>query len=99
MGTAGVDYKLPLIRTSMVNCAGPFKQVRTMAKSKRRRFFVDRRVQGALVLRSVLYWVFCLLTIVVMMIAWRMVTMPILDSGLQGGSLWSEYAPVAVASF
>src|SRR4029079_16554737 len=70
-----------------------------MSKSQRRRVFVDRRVQGALVLRSVFYWIFCLLTIVVMMIAWRMVTMPVLDSGVQVGSLWAEYAPVAVASF
>ena len=70
-----------------------------MASYKRQRFFVDRRVQGALVLRSLFYWVFCLLTIVVMMICWRMVTMPVLESGLQMGSLWAEYAPVAVASF
>jgi hypothetical protein len=70
-----------------------------MAGYKRRRFFVDRRVQGALVLRSLFYWVFCLLTITVMMICWRMVTMPVLESGPQVQSLWTEYAPVAIASF
>jgi hypothetical protein len=69
-----------------------------MSRYKRRRFFVDRRVQGALVLRSLFYWVFCLLTITVMMMAWRMVTMPVLETAGQVGSLWADYAPVAVAS-
>jgi hypothetical protein len=69
-----------------------------MGGYKRRRFFVDRRVQGALVLRSLFYWGFCLLTITAMMIGWRMATMPVLESTAQIGSLWTEYAPVAVAS-
>ena len=69
-----------------------------MSAYKRHRLFVDRRVQGALVLRSLFYWFFCLLTLMVMMLCWRMVTMPVLESGSQVGALWSEFAPVAVAS-
>src|SRR5688500_16507347 len=69
-----------------------------MSVYKRRRLFVDRRVQGALVLRSLAYWICCLVTLMVMMLCWRMVTMPVVEPEMQIGSLWGEFAPVAVAS-
>jgi hypothetical protein len=71
-----------------------------MAKNPRRKLFVDWQVQGALLLRTVMYWIFALLTVTLMLMIWR-----ILNGGLtSGGSgllveMWHHYAPVFVSTF
>ena len=42
----------------------------------RKRFFVDYRVQGALIVRVVLYWLMCLLTMMLLLLGWDMITGP-----------------------
>ena len=64
----------------------------------RKRFFVDYRVQGALVVRVVLYWLTCLLTVMLLLFGWRMATGPIRPLNSQLRELWTLFKPVAVAS-
>ena len=42
----------------------------TDKKALRKHFFVDSKVQGALIARVVLYWVVCLITIALMLLCW-----------------------------
>jgi hypothetical protein len=41
-----------------------------MNRTRRTIFLVDREVQGALMLRMIVYWLFCLLSICLMLICW-----------------------------
>ena len=48
-----------------------------MAKSyKRRQKFVDRQVQGSIVLRTATYWVLCMFTLSLMLFVWQILTSP-----------------------
>ncbi|MEI8376050.1 MAG: hypothetical protein WCJ35_24790 [Planctomycetota bacterium] len=65
----------------------------------RKRFFVDYRVQGALAVRVVLYWLMCLLMITLLLLGWGMVTGPVrrpINAHLT--ELWALYGSAAVAS-
>jgi hypothetical protein len=42
-----------------------------MQRCRRTVFLVDREVQGALMVRTALYWLFCLLSISLMLICWN----------------------------
>ena len=64
----------------------------------RKRFFVDYRVQGALIVRIVLYWLMCLLTIMLLLLGWGMIAGPIRPLNTQLAELWTLYGPAAVAS-
>ena len=64
----------------------------------RKRFFVDYRVQGALVVRVVLYWLTCLLTITLLLLGWGMVTGPVRPLNAHLTELWALYGSAAVAS-
>jgi hypothetical protein len=64
----------------------------------RKRFFVDYRVQGALVVRVVLYWLTCLLTVMLLLFGWRMAAGPVRPLNSQLRELWTLFEPVAVAS-
>ena len=64
----------------------------------RKRFFVDYRVQGALVVRVVLYWLTCLLTVMLLLLGWRMAAGPVRPLNSQLRELWTIFEPVAVAS-
>jgi hypothetical protein len=39
-------------------------------RCRRTTFFIDREVQGALILRTAVYWLFCLLSVALMLICW-----------------------------
>lgn len=69
-----------------------------MGIHNRRRFFVDFKVQGALLLRSVSYWGFCLLSITVMLIIWRVVSGPQQMFRDHLAEVWQRFAPALVAS-
>ncbi len=69
-----------------------------MAKPERKKLFVDPSVQGALLKRIVLYWVFCLLFITVPLLIGKTFTEPDRLFFEQFGSLWSQYWPVLFTS-
>ncbi|MGA2255546.1 MAG: hypothetical protein ABSG53_12855 [Thermoguttaceae bacterium] len=64
----------------------------------RKRFFVDYRVQGALIVRVVLYWLMCLLTIMLLLLGWGMIASPNRPLNTQLTELWTLHGPAAVAS-
>jgi len=67
-------------------------------KCMRKRLFVDPKVQGALAVRVVLYWVVCLITITLMLLCWRIVTGPARLFYTHFDDMWFHYGPALVAS-
>jgi hypothetical protein len=69
-----------------------------MNSSRRTYFFIDREVQGALLVRAAFYWLFCLLTITLMLVCWNAYNGPprrFVDLFLE---LYYRYGPAMVAS-
>jgi hypothetical protein len=71
----------------------------TDKKSLRKKFFVDPKVQGALIARVVFYWVVCLITIALMLLCWRIITGPARIFYTHFDDMWFFYGPPAIASF
>jgi hypothetical protein len=69
-----------------------------MSLNVRRKFLVDRRLQLAVAIRSVVYWCFCVVSIACWILCWWMMSRP--ELMLQGAatSLWYEFGPPLVAS-
>ncbi len=65
----------------------------------RRQLFVDPKVQGALILRVVLYWVICVVTITLMLLCWRILTGPARPFYVHFDEMWFHFGPALVASF
>lgn len=53
-----------------------------MSAGRRRRFFIDREVQGALVAKVLTYWVYCLGTYALFSFCWKTATGPADQHGL-----------------
>jgi len=68
-------------------------------KALRKHLFVDRKVQGALIARVVMYWVVCLITIALMLLCWDIVTGPARVFYRHFDDMWFFYGPAAIASF
>jgi hypothetical protein len=68
-------------------------------KSLRKHLFIDPKVQGALVARVVLYWVLCLVTIMLMLLCWRIMTGPARIFYTHFDDMWFFYGPALIASF
>jgi len=68
-------------------------------KAVRRQLFVDARIQGALVVRAILYWVLCLITITLMLLCWRILTGPAGVFYQHFDEMWFYYGPALIASF
>ena len=66
-------------------------------KQLRKRLFVDPEVQGALVLRVLLYWAVCLITIALMLLCWSIVRTPRLSYN-HLDNMWFHYGPALIAS-
>ncbi len=64
----------------------------------RKQLFVDPKVQGALVLRVLLYWVVCLITITLMLLCWSIVQTPRMFY-THFDDMWFHYGPALIASF
>ena len=71
----------------------------SVKKSLRKHLFVDPKVQGALVLRAMLYWVTCLITVTLMLLCWRIVTGPARVFYTHFNDMWFFYGPAVIASF
>jgi len=68
-------------------------------KRKRKQLFVDPKVQGALILRVVLYWMVCVVTITLMLLCWRIMTGPARPFYTHFDDMWFHFGPALVASF
>jgi hypothetical protein len=68
-----------------------------MARQPRRRLFVDRKLQGALVLRALTYWVWCFVGMTLMLLCWRIVTGPARIFYMHFDEMWFLYAPAVIA--
>jgi hypothetical protein len=68
-------------------------------KKLRKRFFVDPAIQGSLVVRVVMYWMFCLMTVVMMLFCWHVVSGPIAPFWGHFADIWQFYGPALIASF
>ena len=63
----------------------------------RKQLFVDSKVQGALVLRVLLYWAVCLITVTLMLLCWSILRTPrIFYTHLD--DMWFHYGPALIAS-
>ncbi len=65
----------------------------------RKSLFVDSKIQGALIVRVVMYWVYCLITIALMLLCWRIITGPARLFYTHFSDMWFFYGPAAIASF
>ena len=69
------------------------------SKYKRSRFFVDAKVQGALVLRTFAYWWMCLLILTIWLVGWRVLNEPADLFSAHLAAVWNQFGPAAIASF
>jgi hypothetical protein len=69
-----------------------------MKSCRRGQLFVDREVQGTLMLRVVAYWLFCLLTVTLMLLCWNIASGPPRRIGVIFQELYTRYAPALAAS-
>lgn len=69
-----------------------------MAKFRRRIFLVDSQVQGALMMRVVAYWIYCLFTISMLLIWWDLFAGPPRQFMLVLADVYQRFAPAAAAS-
>ena len=67
-------------------------------RHSRRYSLVDPKVQGVLAARVVVYWLMCLLTVGLMIFAWRSMTDPIEQFYAHFREVWLYYGPAAIAS-
>lgn len=68
-------------------------------KYRRGKLFVDPQVQGALILRVILYWVVCLATITLMLLGWRILYgRPDAVFQTHLDEMWFQYGPAMIAS-
>ncbi len=71
-----------------------------MRLTSRKQILVDRKVQGALVLRSVIYWCFGVFALSLIVLCWSAIAGPPgpVFSPARFEQLWEQYGIVAVAS-
>lgn len=67
-----------------------------MVHSPRKKLFVDRAVQGALLTRVAVYWALCLTAATAMMLVWRILTGPARLFYTHFDEMWFYYAPAVV---
>lgn len=69
-----------------------------MNRCRRTRFFIDREVQGSLLLRTAVYWLFCLLSVTLMLICWEAYHGPPRRFVDLASEQFFRYGPALVAS-
>ena len=69
-----------------------------MGRYKRKKLFVDASVQGALVMRAVTYWFYCLVTIAFMMTCWIIFSDRPSSSTELFLRVWGRCGPAFIAS-
>src|SRR5207253_2535801 len=71
---------------------------KAMNTCRRSIFFIDRKVQGALVVRTAIYWVFCLFSVALMLICWSAFAGPPKPFAALAVDLYHRYGPGLLAS-
>lgn len=69
-----------------------------MSHFRRRIFLIDSQVQGALMMRVVAYWIYCLFTISMLLIWWDLFAGPPRQFMLVLADVYQRFAPAAAAS-
>jgi len=69
-----------------------------MNTCRRETFFIDRKVQGALVVRTAAYWLFCLFSVSLMLICWSVFTGPLKPFNVLAAELYHRHGAVLLAS-
>ena len=69
-----------------------------MNTCRRSIFFIDRKVQGALVVRTCVYWLFCLFSVSLMLICWSAFTGPLRPFSVMAAEVYQRHAAVLLAS-
>jgi hypothetical protein len=69
-----------------------------MNRCRRTIFFIDREVQGSLMLRTAVYWLFCLMSVSLMLICWDAYTGPSRRFIDLSTNVFYRYGPGLVAS-
>jgi hypothetical protein len=69
-----------------------------MTPTRRRILLIDRKVQGALLVRTTIYWFYCLLSITLIAACWIVFTTTPTSSGEMFNRLWMNCGPVLLAS-
>jgi hypothetical protein len=69
-----------------------------MRDSRRRQIYCDREVQGALMLRVLLYWLYCQLATTLLVVCWSVVTGPPRRFVTVIGDVQENYWPAFLAS-
>ena len=64
----------------------------------RSRLFVDYKVQGALVVRVLTYWLVCLATLTLMILCWRTITGPARLFFTHFDEMWFQFGPAVIGS-
>ena len=67
-------------------------------RNRRRRYMVNWGIQGMLVARTVIYWGFCLLSIILMLFCWRIVAGPPQLFRTHMIEMWNQFGPALLAS-
>jgi hypothetical protein len=67
-------------------------------RPKRKQLLVDRRVQGALMVRATSYWLYCLLTLTLMTLCWRIANTEPQSFNSHLHALKRDFAPAAISS-
>ena len=73
-------------------------EVQPMAALRRKKFFVDPKVQGAFLARIVVYWFLCLVASGTVLICWTFVTGPAGTFFRPIGEVWSQFGPAVLVS-
>jgi hypothetical protein len=69
-----------------------------VVRFKRKKLFVDTSVQGALVIRAVTYWFYCLVTVAFMMTCWTIFASRPTSSLDLLRQVWGQCGPAFIAS-
>ena len=69
-----------------------------MNRCRRTIFLIDRKVQGSLVTRTILYWLFCLFSVSLMLLCWESLVGPRRSFFVTVGELLHRYGPALLAS-
>lgn len=69
-----------------------------MSTTRRRTIMIDQEVQGALILRAIIYWFYCLLSVTLMVLCWTIFHGPRRPFSDIAAQLLQEYAPAIGAS-
>lgn len=69
-----------------------------MTREKRKRYFVDPKVQSALVYRAVTYWAMCMLIAGSLILTWRIASGPAALWYTHFATVWVYFAPAIVAA-